>query len=279
MVGGTCARCTVGGVELVDDKLHMALTYVDTIERTGTPLTIEAFDGFAVHPTPVPWRQRSSYLAAMRDEMLSEYYYEPGESPSAFLLRSQWIRLVGGSVRLTNLGKAVLRHAQRPQLQSGIEGPLTVTIDPDDPLAYLRVFDLLGGAGAGLLVDPYIRFEELFDLAELTRVDRVLTSNRVDRTGLRLKQLSRTLAQAEMTVELRVLAPEHLHDRFYIPDTGDIYLLGSSLNSITARPGVIAPIADHTGSEALRDAYTKLWRSADVLPPSSRDTAAGSTPA
>lgn len=267
------------GMELVDDKLQLALTYVEALEQAGVPLSIDDLDGFAVQPTPLPARRRSSYMAAMQEELLHDYFIEPGEKPSAFLLRSQWITVVTGSVRLTPIGEAVLGYARRPELEKTPAGPLAVTIDPDDPLAYIRIFALLGSAGTGMLVDPYLRFEELHDLAGLSRVNRVLTSDHPDKSRLRLKHLARTLGEAEMKIEVRTLPHAKLHDRFYIPDAGHVFFLGSSLNSITARPGVIAPIEDETAASALRNAYAKLWRSATVLPPSARTERTESLPA
>jgi len=257
-------------MDLVDGKLQLALTYVEALEQAGVPLSVEELDGFAVQPTPLPARRRSSYMAAMQEEYLHDYFIEPGETPSAFLLRSKWITVVTGTVRLTGLGRAVLAHARRPQLEKAAAGPLSVTIDPDDPLAYIRIFDLLGSAGSGMLIDPYIRFEELHDLAGLSHVNRVLTSDRTDSSRLRLKHLAHTLGESGTGIEVRTLPHPKLHDRFYIPDTGYAFFLGSSLNSITARPGVIAPIEDEAAASALRNAYAALWQSATVLQPSTR---------
>lgn len=262
-------------MNLVDDKLEVALTYIEAVERAGAELSVEAFDSFATLPRPVPVRRRESYMAAMQDEADHDYFYEPGETPSAFLLRSRWIDAASGSVRLTALGRSVLAHARRPALEKQPAEPMTVIIDPRDPLAYIRIFDLLASAGPGTLVDPYLHFQGLYDLRDLSQVNRVLTSDWTDRKGLRLQQLARALGAGAMTVEVRILPTAKLHDRFYIPDVGPVFLLGSSLNSITTRPGVVAPIEDVAAATAIRSAYQNLWTAASTLEPRAADDAEG----
>jgi len=255
----------VDRMEIVDEKMHVVLTYIDAVSRAGVHLSSEALQAFAKHPAPMPGKKVSIW-----DQMTSVSLgttWRAGEAEVAFLLRAQWIDSGPNGVRLTALGKAVLAHADRPKLATTAGQPLAVTIDPDDPLAYLRVFDVIGDAGSGLLVDPYIRFPELADVIELAAVDRVLTSDRTDRDGNRLRALARTLTTLESDLEVRSLDRAELHDRFFIADQGSVYSLGSSLNSITARPGVVTPIADPAAAQAIRSIYAEMWARSVVLDP------------
>ncbi|KTS03649.1 hypothetical protein RSA3_18250 [Microbacterium testaceum] len=188
------------------------------------------------------------------------------EDPVAFLLRVGWVEEGASGVRLTELGRAVLAHADRPVVADAADGPLTVTIDPEDPLAYARLFDLLSSHGDGLLVDRYLKLDGLADLIEISAVNRVLTSDEDSRN--RLSLFRRAVGASASRIELRVAPAAQLHDRFFIPDDGPIYVLGSSLNSIAARPGVVTPIVDTAASNAVRAAYSNLWSRSRQLPAS-----------
>jgi len=172
-----------------------------------------------------------------------------------------------GNLILSPLGKAVLADAERPKLTTTESQPLAVTIDPDDPLAYIKLFDVIGNAGTGLLVDPCIRYQELADVIELASIDRVLTSDRTDADGNRLKMLSRTCSALKSEVNVQTVDRSQLHDRFFIADEGTIYVLGSSLNSITSRPGVITPIVDPAAARAIHTVYKELWSESTKLEP------------
>lgn len=251
-------------MDLVDERLHAVLTYVDVMDRAGVALDAVQLDAFGACPKPVPGRRRGLRLMSLDDALGP---LTAGESTVEYLTRVCWISGGPDRIVLTALGRAVLAHANRPAVSGEDTGPLTVAIDPDDPLAYLHVFDVLSTAGSGLLVDPYLRYKELGDLSELAQVTRVLTSDRVDRDGKRLELLARALGVLQSPVEVRTAPETRLHDRFFISDTEAVYALGSSLNSITARPGVITPIQDPTATSAVREIYGQLWAEATPLSP------------
>lgn len=255
-------------MELVDERLHRTLTYVAAVQRYGAVVTRELVQTFAVQPFPAPRRTSFLDLASVVASYNRAFERETqaAEGPVAFLLRVGWIEDGASGVRLTDLGRAVLAHADRPVVADAADGPLTVTIDPEDPLAYARLFDLLSSHGDGLLVDRYLKLDGLADLIDISAVNRVLTSDEDSRN--RLSLFRRAVEASASSIELRVAPAAELHDRFFIPDDGPIYVLGSSLNSIAARPGVVTPIVDTAASTAVRAAYSGLWSRSRQLPAS-----------
>lgn len=265
-------------MKLVSDPVHLALTYIAAVNRKGALLTVEQLDAFAVSPTPRGPVTRSP----LRDSLaraLSGYmeHVSPAESVSSYLKRVSWIEVTRGGVVLTDLGRAVLDDADRPDLADPSNEPMSVTIDPDDPMAYARIFHLISGHGSGLLIDPYLKFDGLVDVMEISGIDRVLTSN--DNARNRLAIFARALGASPTPPAVRTTGLGKLHDRFFIPDEGPVFTLGSSLNSITKRPGVVTPIADEAASAAIRKAYAEIWNDADVVaatPTEGDDAEAGS---
>lgn len=118
-------------------------------------------------------------------------------------------------VKLTPLGRAALQHADRAPLAEVADEPLIVTIDPDDRLAYTRIFDLMSTHGEGLLIDKYLTLEGLADIMEISSVNRVLTSDDARRNRLGL--FARALGTDDDSPRLRTLAAVKLHDRYFIP--------------------------------------------------------------
>lgn len=190
----------------------------------------------------------------------------PEEKTSAYLARLGWADITDGAISATPLGSAVLQALNSPVVDVSNEDPITVVIDPQDALAYSRVFGLIVSREPGLIVDPYLGLPEFFEVAELATVTRVLMSDR------NIKQTRPVIAKAlgaiEGRLEVRYVPAKLLHDRFFIPDQGDVLVFGSSLNSIARRPGVVTPLSDPAASGAIRSAYSELWRDATAIEPS-----------
>ncbi|WP_344754652.1 hypothetical protein [Gryllotalpicola koreensis] len=210
----------------------------------------------------------------MADALGRQFEVEEGETMSAYFSRLGWATVQHGHVRPTKLGMAVLQELNRPTVDVSTDEPVTVVIDPTDPLAYARVFDVITGQSAGMIVDPYLGTPQFFDLADVPSVTRILTGDQ-DMSRKR-PILAHGLAAVTRPLEVRYLPAKELHDRFFIPDLGDVVIFGSSLNTISRRPGVITPLPDKAASEAIRGAYQRLWERAVVIEPTS--TAAVSSP-
>lgn len=253
-------------MELVDDKLHRTLTYLSAAQKFGATVSLAALETFASQPVPFA-RQVSVFdfaSAISAWERSYEREIAPAEKPVPFLIRVGWIDVTDAGVRLTELGRAVLAHADRPAVADTADGPIAVTIDPEDPLAYARLFDLLSSHGTGLLVDRYLKLQGLADILHISSVNRVLTGD--DDNQNRLSLFGKAVGAIEASLDVRTVPAADLHDRFFIPDDGPVYVLGSSLNSIAKRPGVVTPVSDAAAAGAVRSAYADLWARSSALP-------------
>lgn len=264
-------------VDLIDDRVHRTLEYVSVANRAGAPLTLADLTAFANQPVPRPARTSNiAFEVVQATQRAISYTSAPAERIEEFVTRVRWVVDEPGSgLKLTRLGRAVLEHANRPPLPDSLDGPLTVTIDPDDPFAYTKVLGLIAEQGEGMLIDPYLTLDGLQDIVTASSTTRILTTDRDTRR--RLSLIAHGLGAAEDSPEVRKVAASTLHDRFFIADDGPVYVLGSSLNSITRRPGVITPITDAAGAGAIRTAYERIWADGTPVEPLSQPTAESSS--
>lgn len=252
-------------MDLVTPSVHLALTYVDVLNRAKVPLSVKELDAYGANPRKTESTRRS-WLEEMSMISLGGRV-EPGETMSNYLGRLGWVDGENASVRLTDIGRAVMIHADRPVSDSENQA-VSVVIDPDDPLAYVRIFSLINEHDGGLLVDPYLKLEGLIDLTEISTVSRVITSA----SDKEAKLFSRTLSATESEIEVRLTDRSKLHDRFFIADES-VYVLGSSLNSITRRPGVVTPVTDPVAVRAIQEVYESIWNdSAPLVTTDSEDS-------
>lgn len=230
-------------------------------------MPVDIFDAYAFNPDPRKARYRHYSDWAEEDLYNSEQeLVYAAEKVSAYLDRVGWADVEADSISPTALGIAVLQALNAPTVDVSSEAPLTVVIDPADPLAYAKVFGLIVSRDAGLLIDPYLQMPEFYELLEIPAITRILMSNKSIAT--KRPVVAKALAATDGRVEVRYVEEKLLHDRFFIPDAGDVLVFGSSLNSLTRRPGVVTPLADAAASGAIRDAYKKLWVAGTPIEPS-----------
>lgn len=258
-------------MELADQDTHLALTYLAAATRNGARLTSEQLETFvgqprrraAAYSSPLSRSLAESLAPIMEAYRGSSTQTRAAESMTEYLTRLNWVLSNDDGIVLSILGRAILQDLDRPTIDPANEDPLTVVIDPQDPLAYVRVFEMLTSQPEGLLVDPYLAPLQFFDLLSVPGVRRILISDHDIKT--KREVLSKALAVATDPPELRYLKVGELHDRFFIPDSGPVLVFGSSLNSITKRPGVVTPLSDGAASVAIRRAYGDLWTRATVI--------------
>lgn len=137
-------------------------------------------------------------------------------------------------------------------------------MDPEDKMSFTRLLHQFNNLGSGLLVDPYLRLEQFLEIADYTPVNRILTSSRAFGNEQQQKVYQRAIAAAEGRIEVRSI--ETLHDRHYIPEQGNIWMLGISLNGVAKNVSVLTQLGDES-SGVLRAAYEKFWAEATPLEP------------
>jgi hypothetical protein len=188
------------------------------------------------------------------------------ESPLEWLVRVRWLSNQGGSVNMTELGRAVLRHLDEQELSSELAG--VIELDPDDEVVYARVIEGIARYDDAMLVDAYLDFESLNALVTRTSVTRVLTSNKGNDASARMAGLGTVLSGLWPDRELELRLSGQMHDRYVIPPDGPIAMISTSLSGVGKRPTVMIsirpPAADH-----IRSTHEDIWDSAEPMQPTS----------
>lgn len=200
----------------------------------------------------------------------SSYLLEPGETWAEYFLRVKWAVGDSSAMMITQLGRTVLTDLGREQVSMDSDEPLHVLIEPEDPFAYIRVFASIASHRDGLLVDPYLEVEQVLDVLKVPSIRRILTGSSKQRMH---PLMAMALGRLEGPPELRWADASRLHDRFFLPDAGGMLMLGSSLNSIAKRPGIVVQIKDAAAVDAVRTAYLEIWEAATVIEPDANESA------
>lgn len=249
------------------------LAFVDACNTSGYRPTAEEVTLWLRSPQPrLPTNRLAASLAANLAQVLTPIFagVEPGsgEDDVAHAQRLLWLS-PGDRLSLTRLGAALLRSGERSQVdQASVD---VLELGREDPLAYPRLVARLASSGTALLVDPYLRLEQLHDLVVETEVSRVLISkqqkaSREIRAGIATYLGSPRVAR---TIEVRASADNDVHDRVLVEDNGSVYLLGYSLNGIKAGAAstmlVRLPDAAAGGQRERAEAW---WADAEPVLPS-----------
>lgn len=268
-------------VRIADEETELALAYLGAVSRDLRSLSSADLDAFMAGPS----RRRPTYRNPALDGMFSgletfgkamsntygsSYLVDPGETWAEYLLRLKWAAGDSSAMQITQLGRTVLSELGREQISLDSDEPLHVLVEPTDPFAYVRVFASIASRSGGLLVDPYLEIEQVLDVLKVASIRRILTGSKKQQMH---PLMSMALGRLENPPELRWIDASKLHDRFFLPDMGDILMLGSSLNSIAKRPGIVVQIKDAAAVDAVRTAYRAIWESATVIEPDASESA------
>ncbi|NHO84863.1 hypothetical protein [Micromonospora sp. CMU55-4] len=194
---------------------------------------------------------------------------KPAETEVAHLLRLTWLEEVpaphGGEagLRLTDLGRALLRDAESDEESD--EDVSVVVLGREDPLAYPILVGQFAVAGAGLLVDPYLKLADLHTIVVSTQLTRLLVSGKPNNRGV-VASMEAYLGSQSLPRPVEVRSSIGLHDRVLIADEGDVLTVGTSLNGIGRTTTVMTPIPS-PARESLRNEYERLWREATLVGP------------
>ncbi|MGO4252727.1 hypothetical protein AB4Y81_10715 [Paenarthrobacter sp. TAF1] len=251
-------------MEILDETTHRVLTYIEAVTRQGASLTTGAVNAFAED-----WNRKTTYKMTIAEQITIAAQMASGsfkqlsseEAMSAFLTRLGWVTKSKDVVALTEVGRAVLREASSPQSAPTAESTLEIVIDPDNPFAYAQLMTKITSLEDCMIVDPYLDLDQLAVVAKFNTVSRILTGSK----DLEAKKAAFGLIlEAAQHLEIRTAAKGILHDRFAIPKDGSVYVLGSSLNSIATRFGVVTTL-EKASSALIRDQYQKLWDEATAM--------------
>lgn len=228
-----------------------------------------------------PSRAEINSYGASPDRLVTEFdpYYEDRhevwdvETYSTYLERLRWVEFVDDAAALSPMGLAVLR-AMQDQGKLDNVSVLETVLESGDPFAYARAIAVLADIPDTLVVDPYIRFDGLTDIMPLSNVTRILTSSERANPSKKAGPFALASAARPGNRQIRIAELSQLHDRYFIPRTGPVRMISTSMNSIGSRIGVITPLGA-SASQAVREEHERIWT--DSVPVESIE-AAESTP-
>lgn len=200
------------------------------------------------------------------------YYDDRGEfwdveTYSAYLERLKWVEIIEDAAVLTPMGLAVLR-AMQDQGKLDNVSVLETVLESGDPFAYARAIAVLADVPDALVVDPYIKLDGLMDIMPLSSVTRILTSSERGNPSKKAGPFALASAARPGNRQIRIAELSRLHDRYFIPRTGPVRMISTSMNSIGSRIGVITPLGA-SASQAVREEHEKIWT--DSVPVESVD--------
>ncbi|GEB47289.1 hypothetical protein MTE01_32340 [Microbacterium testaceum] len=190
-----------------------------------------------------------------------------------YLVNARLLISTARGVTLSSAGTAVLNAAIIDDDTNAPSTPIEVVGRLDDPFTYAELLTRINDVPGALVIDPYLRAQDLSALLALPNVRRVMTTD--GSAGGLPRAERRTKLQialgARPGVELRF--PERgsreLHDRLVLPHQG-----GEALSLGTSLGGTQLTVITRLGREstgALRSHYEGVWLSGQTLPPIHRE--------
>jgi len=254
-------------VDILTKEQKRALGFVDACNRSGYQPTHNELLLWLSSPTPrTPQPQFTRNLARMAIQFAAGFNMEGGEDSVEHLVRIGWLR--GVRLQVTALGIALLRSSERTDVED--DGVDVVALGREDPLSYPRLMAHVAEMDDAILVDPYLRVDELHHIVELTTVSRILLSKQHKgskdvRAAIAVYLGSRDLARP---VDVRASADDDVHDRF-IANAQVVKMIGHSLNGIAARTAssLVVPLPQ-AAADGMRQKIEAWWEAAEAITPS-----------
>lgn len=250
-------------MELLSDAAHRALAFVEVLEKNGAPPTADQVDeiGGAGH---LLWGKDVSGYEWWSEEERETY---PG-----YLSRIGLVTVVDGVVRTTAQGRAILHHLSSAGTQAEL---IEMVIDPADPFAYSKVLTRLAAFGPSMLIDPYCRHEQIWDILGFDGITRVLTGPEGSSRNMHAS-IASALQKLGTDRGIEVRWSAETHDRYLIPNGGNVVMLGMSLNGAGRKIGTIASLSS-SASQVLRQQHEELWRASTPISPRGGQASPGSS--
>lgn len=212
---------------------------------------------------------RTSHFSGIGGVSSTREQVEPAETVIDHLIRLMWLEETSSAatrepgLRLTELGRALLRDVEvEAEHEDGLG---VVVLGREDPLAYPTLIGQLSGAGAGLLVDPYLKIDGLHRIVVSTQLTRLLVSGKSNNLG-EVVAMQAYLDSPSIGRSVEVRSSTQLHDRVLVAEDERVATLGTSLNGVGRTTTVLSPLPP-VAAQALRSEYESLWDSATIVGP------------
>lgn len=254
--------------QLASADVHQALQYLAAVNHAGYQPSAAELNAYGEQPGRTSHVVGSASLAAQFDGLARTFAEWVGrrelEAYSAHFLRLKWASNPTGGFVITELGEAVLAALDAEANANDSEFLQTV-LGADDPIAYARAIAVLADLGPVMIVDPYVKLDQLPDLLRLSNVTRILSSTERKPLDQKATPFAAAATMAKHDVGIRLDEGNKLHDRYFVPDDGLVYMISTSMNSISAsRISVITPL-DEQASAAVRAAQEAIWDGASPV--------------
>lgn len=194
------------------------------------------------------------------------------ENPIEHMVRISWLtRNADYGLKVTPLGRAMLQAAEA---EADLIEDLTVMhLGADNPLSYPLLMRALATVESGLLIDPYLRVEQVDHLIQHTRIDRLLlesgSKHHPDRAAI-----ATYLNGRRDSAKVEVRMSNQLHDRLLIEPGGKVSMLGTSMNGVGRKATILMTIPT-VAAMPLSENYEALWQHAEQVFPVSEISTEG----
>jgi hypothetical protein len=249
-------------VDILTEDQHRALAFIQACNNQGHAPTQDDVERWLTEP-----RQPMSTMQAFMSSAAIGFNSIFGRGAvTDQLVRLGWVYEADARSRLyiSALGEALLRDAEEKAAE--VVASTTVVLGSDNPLSYAALMSELAAAGAGLLIDPYIRREQLMHIVQDTKLARLLVSHKVGEKHIAAVRSFLAYVPDNRGLEVRLAA--EAHDRYLMNEDGEIFIIGSSLNTVALRSAttVFTPVPEDSV-----DVFTKLiedqWSAGEPLRP------------
>ncbi|MFS0700259.1 hypothetical protein AB6N24_09835 [Cellulomonas sp. 179-A 4D5 NHS] len=245
-------------MDVLSAEAHRTLAYIALVNRGGARPSRAGVAQFFRSAEP---KVGGVFIEMVNMMARGTYRTGSDENPVDYLLRMEWIRVEEGAVVLTSVGQALVRGLDAAEQEEDV---IEAVLDVDDPFAYAKAVTYLRTESPALLVDPYLRMAQLIDLDRVPTVERVLVGTKLNAGDLAALGSAAKVIANKRPLEVRKVS--ELHDRYLIPASGPVLMLGGSLGTIGRSPITLTTLSASL-SDTVREVYEKKWADAEVVEP------------
>lgn len=254
--------------DLLAPHLVRAIMYIKVANDGGAYPSANALDLYAV--TREPYARRRVSIAGLTDFTDLIGTVRDAQPVSKYMRKMDWIEDYSTGIRLTPLGRGIalgLLSEENVTQDAEDEG---YVLSPDDPARYELLIRALNAAGGGMLIDPYLKADQVKWLCQATTLRRIVLSSTkqgitvITAVSHVLGNLSNSLP--EFQLEARTSADDRLHDRILVGEDDNVWQIGASLNGLDKNVTAIMRLPDSLLPQ-VREFAESIWSEASPLQP------------
>lgn len=248
-------------MNILTEEQHRALAFIEACNSHGYGPEPDEVARWLAEPR----KPLSDMYAAMASfSMLGGVLHRGAVTDQ--LVRLGWVYRADARTRLfiSELGEALLRDADAKSAE--VTASATVVLGSDNPLSYAALMSELAAAGSGLLIDPYIRREELMHIVQDTTLTRLLVSEKVKEHNVAAMRSFLGYVPADRGLDVRIVSEGH--DRYMKAEDGQVFIIGSSMNMVALQKATTVFVPVPEGSCEMFDKLVEdQWSAGEPLRP------------